>query len=389
MGGIIIMKKWQLISTTVLGSALVLGACSDDSSSEEDSKEETTEETKQEESTEEGSEESTEEDSEESTEEDSEESTEEDSEESTEEGSEDEAGSEEGASEAKVIEYEKSEDAQGTVTGGGSSTVAPIMEKVVKDVTKEYPGIKATTSGGGSGAGFEKLIAGEYDFSNASRPIKDEEKKQLEDAGVEFTEFKVANDGVTVAVNKENDFVDYLTFDELKKIFSGEAKTWKDVREDFPEEEIKVFGPDQAHGTYDFVNEEILEEAGIKGDLNNDTNVAVTGVKGEKNAVAFFGYNFYLESKDDVKAVPLTKDGKSADEAVEVSGDTIESGEYPLSRPLFVYANNAKLKENPGFQEFLKFAIANSPVAAQDSGYVPLKEDQYKEQIDKIDELAK
>ncbi|MBQ5151869.1 PstS family phosphate ABC transporter substrate-binding protein [Macrococcoides caseolyticum] len=313
------MKKWQLVgSTTVLGTALLLGACGG-AADKSDTK-----------------------------------------------------------SEDKGTDT-ASKDVKGEVNGDGSSTVAPVTEKINEQFNAEYPDVTVSIGTSGTGGGFEKFIAGETDFSNASRDIKDEEKKALEDKKIEYTEFKIASDGLTVAVNKENDFVEYLTFDELKKIYSGEAKTWKDVRADFPAEEIKAFSPDQSHGTYDFFSEEVLDEAEIKAEKNADTNVIVKSVQDNKNGIGFFGYNFYQENKDNLKAVKIQKEGEG--EGVEATEESVKDGSYPLSRPLYIYAKNESLKSNEAFKTFMKFTLENAKDASKDSGYVSLEDKEYEEAV--------
>lgn len=319
------MKKWQLVgSTTVLGTALLLGACGG-AAENSDSK-----------------------------------------------------------SEDKATDT-AAKDIKGEVNGDGSSTVAPVTEKINEQFNAEYPDVTVSIGTSGTGGGFEKFIAGETDFSNASRDIKDEEKKALEDKKIEYTEFKIASDGLTVAVNKENDFVDYLTFDELKKIYSGEAKTWKDVRADFPAEEIKAFSPDQSHGTYDFFSEEVLDKGEITAEKNADTNVIVKSVQDNKNGVGFFGYNFYQENKDNLKAVKIQKEGKG--EGVEATEETVKDGSYPLSRPLYIYAKNESLKSNEAFKTFMKFTLENAKDASKESGYVPLEDKVYEEDLKKLEEV--
>ncbi|RAI81954.1 phosphate ABC transporter substrate-binding protein PstS family protein [Macrococcoides caseolyticum subsp. hominis] len=319
------MKKWQLVgSTTVLGTALLLGACGG-AADKSDTK-----------------------------------------------------------SEDKGTDT-ASKDVKGEVNGDGSSTVAPVVEKINEQFATEYPDVTVSIGTSGTGGGFEKFIAGETDFSNASRDIKDEEKKALEDKKIEYTEFKIASDGLTVAVNKDNDFVDYLTFDELKKIYSGEAKTWKDVRADFPAEEIKAFSPDQSHGTYDFFSEEVLDEAEIKAEKNADTNVIVKSVQDNKNGIGFFGYNFYQENKDNLKAVKIQKEGEG--EGVEATEESVKDGSYPLSRPLYIYAKNESLKSNEAFKTFMKFTLENAKDASKDSGYVSLEDKEYEEAVKTLEEV--
>ncbi|MDJ1088271.1 phosphate ABC transporter substrate-binding protein PstS family protein [Macrococcoides caseolyticum] len=319
------MKKWQLVgSTTVLGTALLLGACGG-AADKSDTK-----------------------------------------------------------SEDKGTDT-AAKDIKGEVNGDGSTTVAPVVEKINEQFATEYPDVTVSIGTSGTGGGFEKFIAGETDFSNASRDIKDEEKKALEDKKIEYTEFKIASDGLTVAVNKDNDFVDYLTFDELKKIYSGEAKTWKDVRADFPAEEIKAFSPDQSHGTYDFFSEEVLDKGEITAEKNADTNVIVKSVQDNKAGIGFFGYNFYQENKDNLKAVKIQKEGK--EEGVEATEETVKDGSYPLSRPLFIYAKNDSLKSNEAFNTFMKFTLENAKDASKESGYVPLEDKVYEEDLKKLEEV--
>lgn len=273
----------------------------------------------------------------------------------------------------------------GEVKGDGSSTVAPVMEKINEDFSAEQPDVSVSIGVSGTGGGFEKFIAGETDFSNASRDIKDEEKEKLKKAKIEYTEFKVAQDGLTVAVNKDNDFVDELSMDELAKIYSGKAKTWKDVNSKFPDKKIKAFSPDQSHGTYDFFSEEVLDEKDLQSEKNADTNVIVKSVQDNKDSIGFFGYNFYQENKDSLKAVKIKDDGK----AVEPTDKTVNDGSYPLSRPLFVYAKNKSLEDNDAFYGFMEYVIDNSAEAAKDAGYVPLKDDEYKEDKETLEKFKK
>ena len=221
-------------------------------------------------------------------------------------------------------------DVEDEVKGDGSSTVGPIIEKLNEKFVKEFPNITVSSGTSGTGGGFEKFIAGSTDFANASRPIKDEEKKKLEDKGIKYEEFKIAKDGVTIAVNKENDFVDELDKDQLKQIYSGEAKSWKDVNPEWQDKEIKAFSPDQSHGTYDFFTEEVMDDGDIKAEKNADTNVIVSSVQDNKQGIGYFGYNFYEQNKDKLKAVKIKGDS----EAKEPTKKSIQNGSYPLSRDL-------------------------------------------------------
>lgn len=273
----------------------------------------------------------------------------------------------------------------GTVNGDGSSTVAPILELINEDFHAEYPEVQVSIGVSGTGGGFEKFVAGETDFQNASREIKEEEISALEEAGIDYTEFKVANDGLTVAVNTANDFVDYLTFEELQTIYSGEAETWNDVRDEFPEEEITAYAPDQSHGTHDFFKEAVMEDGDITAELNQDTNVISQSVTSDENSIGFFGYNFYMVNEDNLKGVPIQ--GPDNEEPVEVTEETVMSYEYPLARPLFVYAKNESLENNEAFLQFMEFTLNNASSAAEEAGYVALTEEEMQEQKDKLEEF--
>ncbi|RIP32750.1 PstS family phosphate ABC transporter substrate-binding protein [Staphylococcus gallinarum] len=272
----------------------------------------------------------------------------------------------------------------GEVKGDGSSTVGPIIEKLNEKFAKDNKDVTVSNGTAGTGGGFEKFISGSTDFSNASRPIKDEEKKKLEDKGIKYDEFKIAQDGVTIAVNKENDFVKELTKEQLKEIYSGEAKTWKDVNSKWPDKEIKAFSPDQSHGTYDFFTEEIMDKGDIKAEKNADTNVIVSSVEKNKQGVGYFGYNFYQQNKDKLKEVKIKDD---SGKLTEPTKKTIQDGSYALSRPLFIYTNEKKLKDNKGFQDFMKFVVDDKGKSAEDAGFVALPKKDYKEQKEKLDDI--
>ncbi|WP_078413778.1 PstS family phosphate ABC transporter substrate-binding protein [Priestia abyssalis] len=277
---------------------------------------------------------------------------------------------------------EENKQLEGDIAMDGSSTVFPIMEAASEEYMGTQPGVKVSVGQSGTGGGFEKFTKGETDFSNASRPIKDEEKQAAADGGVEFQEFQLAYDGLSIVVNKENDWVDHLTVDELKKMWveDGKTKKWSDIREGWPEEEIKFFSPGHDSGTYDYFDEVILDEQPIaeSAQLSEDDNVLVQGVSGDKNAIGYFGYAYYAENKDKLKVVPV--DGGNG--PVEPNNETIESGEYaPLSRPLFTYVNTAALKEKEQVRDFMKFVLEEGGPLAEEVGYVSLPQEKYDEQL--------
>lgn len=272
----------------------------------------------------------------------------------------------------------------GTVSGDGSSTVAPIMEAIVEEYAKVQPNVQVPVGVSGSGGGFEKFIAGETDFSNASRPIKDEEAKALDEAGIEYTEFEIAYDGLTVVVNAENDWATDLTVEQLKQIWieDGTAKKWSDIDPSWPAEEIEYYAPGTDSGTYDYFDEVVLEGNDLvrSAQLSEDDNVIVNGVASDKNAIGFFGYAYYLENQDTLKAVSVN--------GVEPNNETIESGEYtPLSRPLFVYVKHSSIQESEAAYDFIKYALENAGDMAEAVGYVRLPEEKYTKALEVLEGL--
>ena len=269
---------------------------------------------------------------------------------------------------------------KGKVVVEGSSTVEPITLVAKKKFNEDYPDVDISVAGNGSSNGFKALIAKECDFSDASRPIKDSEVKKCADAGIEFIEVVVAYDGLTIAINKENDFIKQLTVDQLKKIFVNNepAKTWKDVNPEWPEDEIEIFAPGTASGTYDYFMEVVDKdkEFGMRDSqiqTNEDDKVLVDGVKNNKNAIGFFGFAYYEANKDDLTAVPIM----NGDTPVTPSMETINSGEYaPFSRPLFIYVNKESYDKNE-VREFVDFFLANIKTIVEEANYVPLPEKFY------------
>jgi len=274
---------------------------------------------------------------------------------------------------------------EGKVAGDGSSTVAPILEGLVEEYASEQSEVQVIVGVSGTGGGFEKFIAGTTDFSNASRPIKEEEEAKLQEAGIDFTEFPIAYDGLSVVVNKDNDWVESLTIEDLKKMWieDGTNKKWSDINPEWPDEEIIFYSPGTDSGTYDYFDEVVLDEADLVKDatLSEDDNVLVQGVQGDKHAIAFFGYAYYLANKDSLKVVKI--------ENVEPTNATIESGEYsPLSRPLFIYVNNSAIKENPAVYDFIKYSLENAGSMAEAVGYVRLPDEEYAKGLADLETLA-
>ncbi|MEV5030180.1 PstS family phosphate ABC transporter substrate-binding protein [Paenibacillus sp. LPE1-1-1.1] len=274
----------------------------------------------------------------------------------------------------------------GEIKIDGSSTVFPLTEAAAEEFNKEHPDVRVPVGVSGTGGGFKQFCAGEIAIADASRPIKEEEATACKDAGIEYTELSVAFDGLSVVVSKDNDFIDHLTVEELNKIFltGSTVATWKDVRDTFPAEPIVMFSPGADSGTYDYFNEAILDKAGIRNDkaisFSEDDNALVQGVSGSKYGIGYFGFAYYEENQDKLKVVPI--DGGSG--AITPSYDTIKDGSYaPLSRPLYIYANNKEL-ERPEVKEFVKYYINNIGTFAGEVGYVALPDEQYATEAAKV-----
>jgi phosphate transport system substrate-binding protein len=290
------------------------------------------------------------------------------------------------------------DDAGGTGTGGtslsgsiaidGSSTVAPISEAIAEEFNKEQSGVKVTVGTSGTGGGFTKFCAGETDIQDASRAIDDEEKAACEAKGVKYQEFRVGLDGLAVVTSSQNQFLDTLSFEQLAKIFeNGGATTWNQVDPSFPNEKIAIFGPDTESGTYDFFNEEVLgdpEDGGKKPrndyTASSDDNTLVQGIEGEANSWGYFGFAYYQNNKEGLKIIKVAEKGTSG---VEPTAETIESGDYPLSRPLYIYAKEDSLKK-PEVSAFVKFYLEQTPQIIADVGYVAAPQDDYTQGLSKL-----
>lgn len=271
----------------------------------------------------------------------------------------------------------------GKVIMDGSSTVFPIMEAVAEEYGAEQEDVEVTVGVSGTGGGFKRFVVGETDFSNASREIKEEEAAEAEKNGVEYTQLSVALDGISIVVNPENDWANDITMDELKKMWMDtNVKTWKDVRSEWPDEEISFFAPGKDSGTHDYFSEEVLDKEDVRQDtqVSADPNVLVTGVSGTKGSVGFFGFAYYIENKDALRAVNV--------EGVEPTHDTINDLSYPLSREIYTYVNNASLKDKPQVVDFARFMNENAAALSEEVGYVQMNQDRYDENTKLIDEQA-
>ena len=319
------MKKWKYLTmTAVLGSALILGACGDDEDKE--------------------------------------------------------------SSTAKGAETQEEGTAQlsGDVLGDGSSTVSPIMEAIVEEYAGVQKDVRVSVGVSGTGGGFEKFVNGETDFSNASRPIKDSEAQSLKEAGIDYTELEIAYDGLSVVIHPENTWATNLTVDQLKQLWieDGSTKKWSDIDPSWPDEEVVFYSPGADSGTYDYFDEVILDGEDLvkTATLSEDDNILVQGVVADKNAIAFFGYAYYVANEDKLQVVSI--------DGVKPTNETIESGEYsPLSRPLYVYAKNESIKNNDAVYDFMKFTLENAGDMAEVTGYVRSPQAKYDEGLAALEAL--
>ena len=260
----------------------------------------------------------------------------------------------------------------GTIEIDGSSTVFPITQAVAEEFAKINPDIRVNVGVSGTGGGFKRFQVGETDINDASRPIKTSEAEECAKNGVEYIEFTIAIDGLAVMVNPENTWVDYLTVEELNMIWKPESTvdSWNDIRSEWPDQKIHLYGPDTDSGTFDYFTDVINGDEGVsRADYtaSADDNVLVQGIAGDKNALGYFGYAYYAENADKLKIVPID----SGNGPVIPSDETVKAGQYtPLARPIFIYVNKASL-ENEVVHEFVKFYMENAEWLVAEVGYTP------------------
>jgi len=279
-----------------------------------------------------------------------------------------------------------------TVRVDGSSTVYPLTEAVAEEFQKTTNGkVHVTVGISGSGGGFKKFLREEIDIGDASRPILNQELAEARKNGIKFLELPIAFDALSVVVNKENNWADTLTTDELKRIWEpqaqGKVTNWNQVRPTFPDVPLKLFGPGADSGTFDYFTEVIVGKSkASRGDYlaSEDDNVLVQGVSREKGALGYFGYAYYTENKDKLKVVAID----NGQGGVMPSEETLLSGKYvPLSRPLFIYVNTKALSR-PEVEQFVEFYLRNVGKLAREIGYLPLPDDVYEKCLDRLKKRA-
>ncbi len=271
----------------------------------------------------------------------------------------------------------------------GSSTVYPITEAMAESYGQVNSKIRVSVGVSGTGGGFRKLLNGETDINNASRRIKPKEVSLAKENGADYIELPIAYDGLSVVVHKENSFIDYLTVEELSRLWrpGSTVKTWKDLRSDWPAKPVKLYGPGPDSGTFDYFTKRVNGKSGASRPdftASEDDNVIVKGVQADKYSLGYFGYAYYIENKAKLRAVPI-KDGAS--DAVSPNPKTIASGSYPISRPLFLYVRTDSLKKE-AVKSFVRFYLSNAENVLGRIGYVAIPEVAKKSAEDLVDKHA-
>ncbi len=291
---------------------------------------------------------------------------------------------------AVLLLYGYSRATDSTVKIDGSSTVYPVTEAVGEEFQKAKKGkVRVTIGISGTGGGFKKFCRGETDISNASRPVLKSEMELCRKNGIEYIELPVAYDGLAVMVNPKNTWVDKLRVEELKKIWEpsaqGKITRWNQIRPEWPEATLKLFGPGVDSGTFDYFTEAIVgKPKASRGDYTSseDDNVLVQGIAGDKYSLGYFGLAYYEENRDKLRLVPIVnpRTGKP----VLPSMETVMDGSYqPLSRPLFIYVSVRAL-QRPEVKEFVEFYLKNATRLVREVRYIPLPPQAYELAMERL-----
>jgi phosphate transport system substrate-binding protein len=285
----------------------------------------------------------------------------------------------------------KAGEATGSISVDGSSTVYPITEAVAEEFRAVQPRINVTIGVSGTGGGFQKFGRGEINIADASRLIKEEEGAAAKENNITFVGLEVALDGLAVVINPENDWAKSFTVEELKMIWEpaaqGKIMKWNQIRPEWPNEEIHLYGPGVASGTFDYFTEAIVGKSGSsRGDYtaSEDDNVLVQGVAGDKFGLGFFGLAYFEENQD--KLALAAVDGGNG--PVIPSAETVNNNTYsPLSRPLFIYVNSSSVK-NPEVVEFVRYYLKEAGKLSKDVGYFPLTDENYAGELKKFNSFV-
>ena len=270
----------------------------------------------------------------------------------------------------------------GTIEIDGSSTVFPITQAIAEEFQNLNPDVRVNVGISGTGGGFKRFTAGEIEISDASRPIKSSEAETAAQNNIEYIEFQIALDGLSIVVNKDNTWVDYMTVQELNMTWQPDSTVskWSDIRPEWPDQEIHLYGPGTDSGTFDYFTEVIVGTVDASRPdytASEDDNVLVQGIAGDRYGLGYFGYAYYAENTDKLKIVPIDSGGGP----ITPTDQTINSGEYePLSRPLFIYVNKEALAR-PEVKAFVTFYMENAERLAAEVGYTPLPTSVYQENL--------
>lgn len=261
----------------------------------------------------------------------------------------------------------------GALTIDGSTTIFPVVQAMAEDFGKDNPSASPTVNGSGTGSGFQKFERGELDITAASRPIEPNEDKALTSSGIEYIEIPIGYDGVSIVVNPGNTWVESLKLSELKRAWNSKSTVqyWSDIRPTFPKERIVFHSPTDNHGTFEYFTTAIDgKDFDIREDCQRDQEYTpmIQAVAGDKNAIAYVGFNYFDQNRDKVKVVSVD----SGQGPVAPSRETIANGTYtPLSRPLFLYVNKKSYDTKPQVKAFVRFALsAKGEVDVKESSYV-------------------
>ena len=268
---------------------------------------------------------------------------------------------------------EKGGGSPGQIGVQGSSTVLPISQAAAEAFNQQNPDVKISVAGGGTGDGFEAFCSGDTQIADASRPINDEEQQACQDSGVEFIELPIALDALAVVVNPQNNFANDVTVEELRTLWEPDAEgritRWNQVRSEWPDQQVNLYGPGTQSGTFDYFTEKVVgkaKESRSDYQASEDDNVLVQGVAGDPNALGYFGLSYFEQNQNQLKDLPV--------DGVSPSTEAAQSGEYPLSRPLFIYVSTQALEQNPSVEEFVAFYLENANQFVEQVQYVPLPE---------------
>lgn len=288
---------------------------------------------------------------------------------------------------------------EGKVIIDGSGTVYPLMANIAEEYMNTQSDVSVQVGRAGSSAGFKKFIPGETDFSDASRKIKDEEAAQLEEKGLkvgeQVLEFKLALDGLTMVINKENTWATEMKKEEIINMYlSGKIKAddkvlWSDIRADWPSEEIKFYGPNENHGTFEFFHETILKKEAMvtTANLQQEYSTLVDLVSKDKNAIAFFGFGYYMNNKDKLQAVKVDFGSGPIEPTLETIGEDLPYAGF--TRPVFTYLNVNYAMEKPQVLDYAKYVVSKDGASrlAGNNGFAPLPDSVYAEYQKQLDAI--